>query len=439
MTTTGIESSDSGVGTASSADPAGSVILARGLTKIFKDFWGRPRVRAVDDLDFEARPGEIFGLLGPNGSGKSTTVKMVLGLLRPSAGALSVFGRSPWDVATKARIGYLPEESYLYRYLNAEETLDFYGRLFDLPARERRRRTDQLLDMVGLEPVRHRPVGEYSKGMARRIGLAQALVNDPDLVVLDEPTSGLDPIGTREVKDLLRALSARGKTIFLTSHLLADVEDVCDRVAILFAGRIRAMGEIRELLKEPDRLRIEIPPVPREVLERALAELRSAVSDGEIHVGTPTRDLESFFLDVVRTAREEVEKMDTAEVGVGRGIAEYLAEPGAAETPPEKSRRILERLASAGTPRVEPPAPPEPEEEPPPPSEEKGPDRSRLEKLATKEPASPAPSAPSAPEKAGPAKISSGKVRRDLLDRLSGSAPADSKDAKDSGEKNEGR
>src|SRR5438046_8194381 len=200
------------------------VVSVRGLTKVFKDFWGRPKARAVDNVDFEVRRGEVFGLLGPNGSGKSTTVKLLLGLLYPTKGHIEVFGHSSRHVATKSRIGYLPEESYLYRYLNSHETLDFFGNLFRLPRGDRDNRAEQLLEMVGLSQTRTRAVGEFSKGMQRRIGLAQALINDPDLVILDEPTSGLDPIACRELKDLILALAARGKTVILSSHLLSDVE-----------------------------------------------------------------------------------------------------------------------------------------------------------------------------------------------------------------------
>src|SRR5581483_10385841 len=203
-----------------------AVVSVRGLTKIFKDFWNRPKARAVDNVDFDVRKGEVFGLLGPNGSGKSTTVKLLLGLLNPTKGQIQVFGHSPKHVATKARIGYLPEESYLYRYLNSRETLDFFGNLFRLSKAERTDRAEQLLEMVGLSQAHLRAVGEFSKGMQRRIGLAQALINDPDLVILDEPTSGLDPIGCREVQDLILALARRGKTVILSSHLLSDVEDV---------------------------------------------------------------------------------------------------------------------------------------------------------------------------------------------------------------------
>src|SRR5215468_1198060 len=254
------------------------VISVRGLTKIFKDFWGRPKARALDNVDFEVRRGEVFGLLGPNGSGKSTTIKLLLGLLYPTKGHLEVFGKSPRDVKTKERIGYLPEESYLYRYLNSAETLQFFGNLFELPKGDRANRAEQLLQMVGLSQTQLRTVGEFSKGMQRRIGLAQALINDPDLVILDEPTSGLEPIGCREIKDLIIALARRGKTVILSSHLLSDVEDVCDRVVIYYGGRIQAMGTLKELLAKPDAVRITTPVLSRETMERVLDIIRRDVA-----------------------------------------------------------------------------------------------------------------------------------------------------------------
>src|SRR6516165_6054329 len=279
---------------ARSAESNGEVIVSvRGLTKVFKDFWGRPKARAVDDVDFEVRRGEVFGLLGPNGSGKSTTVKLLLGLLYPTKGHIEVFGHSPRHVATKSLIGYLPEESYLYRYLNSHETLDFFGNLFQLPKGDRDNRTEQLLEMVGLSQTQTRAVGEFSKGMQRRIGLAQALINDPDLVLLDEPTSGLDPIGCREVKDLILALARRGKTVILSSHLLSDVEDVCDRVVIYYGGRIQAMGTLKELLATPDVVRITSPVLQRETLERALEVIRRDVNEDKIKIDNPTQNLES--------------------------------------------------------------------------------------------------------------------------------------------------
>src|SRR3954469_21130035 len=279
------------------------VVSVRGLTKVFKDFWGRPKARAVDNVDFEVRRGEVFGLLGPNGSGKSTTVKMLLGLLHPTKGHIEVFGHSPKHVATKTKIGYLPEESYLYRYLNSYETLDFFGKLFSLAPNERDNRIEQLLDMVGLNQTRTRAVGEFSKGMQRRIGLAQALINDPDLVILDEPTSGLDPIGCREVKDLILALARRGKTVILSSHLLSDVEDVCNRVVIYYGGKIHAMGSLRDLLATPDAIRITTPALSRQTMERVLEIIRADVASDKVHIDTPTQNLEGYFLDVVQKAR----------------------------------------------------------------------------------------------------------------------------------------
>lgn len=315
------------------------VVSVRGLTKIFKDFWNRPKARAVDNVDFEVRRGEVFGLLGPNGSGKSTTVKLLLGLLNPTKGHIEVFGHSPRHVQTKSRIGYLPEESYLYRYLNSRETLDFFGNLFQLSKGERDNRAEQLLEMVGLGKTQTRAVGEFSKGMQRRIGLAQALINDPDLVILDEPTAGLDPIGCREVKDLIIALARRGKTVILSSHLLSDVEDVCDRVVIYYGGKIQAAGTLKELLAEPDTLRITTPVLPRETLERVLEIIRKDVSTGEVRVDNPTQNLESYFLDVVAKARAANE---TSGAQSGARVAEYLRGGVEAKSSGEK---VLEKLS----------------------------------------------------------------------------------------------
>ncbi len=350
-----------------------AVIEAHGLTKIFRDFWGRPKARAVNGLDITVRRGEVFGLLGPNGSGKSTTVKLLLGLLYPTRGSIRVLGASPRDVFVKRRIGYLPEETYLYQYLTAGETLEFFGALFGLPPAERRRRRDQLLEMVGLARARDRAVGEFSKGMARRIGLAQALVNDPDLIILDEPTSGLDPIGCREVKDVIRLLASRGKTILLSSHLLADVEDVCDRVVILYGGRIRAEGSLHEILAVKDRTQITLPRLQGEELERLLAELRRLLkTDGaEIEVDQPSMNLEEFFLEVVRKAREA--SVETAGVQASGRIAEYLQ--GGEESAEQTRARLLDAL-TAETPSPAPAPAPSPA---PPPAPQ--PDTTRLKAL----------------------------------------------------------
>ncbi len=318
------------------------VVSVRGLTKVFKDFWNRPKARAVDNVDFDVKRGEVFGLLGPNGSGKSTTVKLLLGLLNPTKGHIEVFGHSPRHVPTKARIGYLPEESYLYRYLNSRETLDFFGNLFQLDKRDRDNRAEQLLEMVGLSQTRMRAVGEFSKGMQRRIGLAQALINDPDLVILDEPTAGLDPIGCREIKDLILALARRGKTVILSSHLLSDVEDVCDRVVIYYGGRVQALGTLKELLATPDTLRITTPVLARETMARVLAVIREDVAADKVRVDNPTQNLESYFLDVV--AKAKLAAAETSGAQSGARVAAYLR--GDAEAKPT-TEKVLERLTSA--------------------------------------------------------------------------------------------
>ncbi|MDG2014400.1 MAG: ABC transporter ATP-binding protein, partial [Pirellulaceae bacterium] len=228
------------------------IVETQNLSKVYRDFWGRQKVRALKALDLEVRKGEIFGLLGPNGSGKSTTIKLLLGLLFPTSGRALVFGQDASETTKNERIGYLPEESYLYKFLTAEETLDFYGRLFDMPAKVRKERSDMLIEQVGLTRSKRRQLKEYSKGMTRRIGLAQALINDPDLILLDEPTSGLDPMGTREMKDMILDLKAQKKTVIMCSHLLADVQDVCDRIAILHQGDLKELGAVNDLLQVSD-------------------------------------------------------------------------------------------------------------------------------------------------------------------------------------------
>ena len=275
-----------------------AVIEIRNLTKVYRDFWGRPKVRAVNSLSLDVNKGEVFGLLGPNGSGKTTTIKMLLGLLFPTDGEIRILGKPATDVAKNEQIGYLPEESYLYRFLNAEETLDFYGRLFDMTPAERKSRADELIKMVGLDKARRRQLKEYSKGMTRRIGLAQALINNPDLVLLDEPTSGLDPIGTREMKDLILKLKDEGKTVVMCSHLLADVQDVCDRIAILYNGELKQLGMVDELLESQDKTQIVTSPLS----DAAIEEIKQVVAK---HQGTvqevshPTTSLEELFLQTV--------------------------------------------------------------------------------------------------------------------------------------------
>lgn len=275
------------------------VIETRNLGKIYRDFWGRKKVYALKSLDIEVKQGEIFGLLGPNGSGKSTTIKLILGLLFPTSGRAFVFGKDSTDVRKNERVGYLPEESYLYKFLNAEETLDFYGRLFEMPADERRARTEKLIKMVGLEKSRRRQLREYSKGMTRRIGLAQALINEPDLLVLDEPTTGLDPLGSRDMKDLILKLRDEGKTILLCSHQLADVQDVCDRVAILHQGELKELGRVDSLLKVRDVTEVHAKGLSDEA-KREIQEVIKRHGGEVLTVDNPTTTMEELFLDIVR-------------------------------------------------------------------------------------------------------------------------------------------
>ena len=349
------------------------VVSAVGLLKIFRDFWNRPKAKAVNDIDFEVREGEVLGLLGPNGSGKSTTVKMLLGLLYPTGGRLTVFGKSPRDVSIKKRIGYLPEETYLYKYLTAFETLDFFASLFNLSKADRTKRCEQLLDMVGLAHARNRPVGEFSKGMARRIGLAQAMINDPALLILDEPTSGLDPLGCREVKDLIQMLKKRGKTVIVTSHLLSDVEDVCDRVIILYGGKIRAQGALNDLLSIEKKERITTPALPPDVMKKVLSVLRENLKDDEFRVDHPRMSLEEFFLDVVNKAR--VEHVETFGARSSGHIAEYLS---AGSEEKNADGALLDRLAG----RVPEPAPAEPEPVSPAKEQEKAEEKKILQSLS---------------------------------------------------------
>ncbi|HEX40684.1 MAG TPA: ATP-binding cassette domain-containing protein [Phycisphaerales bacterium] len=365
------------------------------LTKIFNDWWGRSKVFAVEDLHLKIRRNEVFGLLGPNGSGKTTTIKMLLGLLHPTRGRAVVLGGDSTSPKISTRIGFCPEESYLYRFLSARETLDFYGKLFSLPAEVRRMRTESLLDMVGLRAVANRPVGTYSKGMARRIGLAQALINDPDLLILDEPTTGLDPIGTRQIKDLILKLAERGKTILLCSHLLADVEDVCDRIAILYGGKVRAEGKVDELLRRSTGKQINTGPIG----DDTLAQIRRLIEseDVECEITSPMDRLEAFFIRTVAEAQQQdqptsgavsttrlgdfLTRSDTTEAVLDRLVdasvdnvpdtTEPATEPvaPAASPPPKADQDFLKRLTQAAKPVETTPVAPVQPAEPTPPDE----------------------------------------------------------------------
>lgn len=397
------------------AERALPVVETAALCKTFKDFWRRPRVEAVKDLNLVIKPGEVFGLLGPNGSGKTTTIKMLLGLLYPTRGRISVFGEPPTSVTVKARIGFLPEESYLYRFLIAHETLDYYGRLFRLPGRIRRERSDRLLDMVGLQHEAKRPIGEYSKGMARRIGLAQALINDPEFLILDEPTTGLDPIGARQIKDLIRALGDKGKTILLSSHVLADVEDVCDRVTILYGGQQQAVGDIGELLCKRDVTQITTPQLAEETI-RQLRDLIQRLEKKDIlNVSNPRVRLEDFFLRIVEEA--QAANLRTSGARRAGAVPEFLSK---ATEPPQEA--VLESLLAAASQPLAPPASPKTapvEPAAPPPAQEV-----LEELLASRGPQTdrPLPDAapePSAPQPAGTDKRKSAdeRVIKSLIDR----------------------
>lgn len=347
------------------------------LTKVFKDFWMRPKVRSLDSLNLKIRFGEVFGLLGPNGSGKSTAIKLMLGLLFPTSGSVALLGHHPRNQLVKKRVGYMPEESYLYRFLNAQETLDFYGRLFNLPPIVRKARVQKLLDMVGLTPHRYRPLAEYSKGMARRIGLAQALINDPELILLDEPTTGMDPIGTQEIKALIMELKKRGKTVLLCSHLLADVEDVCDRIGILYGGKLQLSGNVQDLLSKKSQTQITMDALPEDALatvQRALAD----VGARNMTVKAPVERLETYFLRVVEKARK-VEPV-TSGAMAGTAASKFWED----EAPQPAPLRRLEELARpAAPPAASKASATAPERVMVPPREEPAPRRDLLEELAS--------------------------------------------------------
>ena len=389
-----------------------AVVRTVGLTKTFRDFWLREKVTAVRDLDLNIRSGEVYGLLGPNGSGKSTTLKLILALMFPTRGRVSVFGKKPTDVATKARIGFLPEESYLYPFLDAHETLDYYGRLFHQPRRERKRRIGMLLEMVGLTGMSYRRIGEYSKGMQRRIGLAQALINDPDLLILDEPTSGMDPLAARQFKDLINELGRRGKTVILSSHLLADMEDVCDRVGILFAGQLRSEGTLEELLARTSLTQITTEHLDDEVTEQ-VRRLLNGQGKQVLSVETPQDKLESLFLRIVREARARwtraAEVVDTGEV------AEFLR-----AAPPDGKGIIAELVARADE-------PPPPQAEPAEPQGQKGPAKEVLSELLAEEDRPGPDEGPDEPPRPPPAKPrpagKPGKADRGLIDSLIDNQP----------------
>jgi ABC-2 type transport system ATP-binding protein len=279
-------------------------VEVKNLTKVFALGLRKEYVVAIDNLSFEVKAGEVYGLIGPNGSGKSTTMKVVLGLMAPSKGEAKVFGLDSGDIHARNEIGFLPENPYFYKHLSGAETLRFYGKLCGMRGRELENRVKELLKLVDLEGAANRRLGGYSKGMLQRIGLAQSLVQNPRLVILDEPTAGVDPIGSRHIRDLIMRLRDEGYTVFLCSHLLEQVQEVCDRVGILFQGRMRKEGRLEELISIEDQTTLTLEGASPELLAR-LHELVASEPDARIVAeGHPRTSLEHLFIQIAERSRE---------------------------------------------------------------------------------------------------------------------------------------
>lgn len=275
-----------------------AAVAAENLTKYYSGFWGRKTILALDNLNLTVPRNRVFGLLGPNGSGKTTFVKLILGLLFPTSGKISALGVPGSSPRAKARIGYLPEESSLHSFMNANETLHFHGRLYGMHKNSISERTEELLDKLDLTTARRRRVREYSKGMARRLGLACALLHRPELLILDEPTSGLDPVGARRVKDILLELKSEGVSILLCSHLLSEVESVCDHIAVLEHGKLLKSGSIEEMLARPDILKVLLKltsPTDADKYRKALEDAGAQV----LEASHPSMTLEELFLQII--------------------------------------------------------------------------------------------------------------------------------------------
>lgn len=271
-------------------------VTITGLTKLYPVPMRRQKVIAVKDLHLEVAEGQVYGLLGPNGSGKSTTLKILLGLVTPTQGETKIFGEDSRDYRSHREVGFLPENPYFYKYLTAEETLQFYGKICGLGGKTLSSRIKELLELVGMEDARHRRVGGYSKGMLQRIGLAQALIQDPRLLVLDEPTAGVDPLGSRQIRDLILELKKRGKTVLLTSHLLEQVQEVCDRVGIMARGVMMREGRLEELVTIEGQTEYLVENAPPE-LEAKIAELARASGAKFLEARKPELTLERVFLE----------------------------------------------------------------------------------------------------------------------------------------------
>jgi ABC-2 type transport system ATP-binding protein len=280
-----------------------AAVAIRGLTKIFPVPLHRHSIVAVRDLNLRVEPGEVYGLLGPNGSGKSTTLKIILGLVSPSRGRTEIFGRDSRLVESREAVGFLPENPYFYKYLSGEETLRFFGRLCRLGGARLKNRTDELLELVGLTKARKRRLGTYSKGMLQRIGLAQALIHEPKLLVLDEPTAGVDPAGSRQIRDLIVDLKRRGITVLLSSHLLAQAQEICDRVGILADGALVREGRLEELIAIENQTELVVANASSGLVN----EIESLINRSNaklIERRRSTTTLEKLFLDAT-TERPE--------------------------------------------------------------------------------------------------------------------------------------
>ncbi len=283
-----------------------NAIETKDLSKHFRATWRR-EVIGLDRLNFSVRENEVYGLLGPNGSGKSTTLKLILGLYQPTEGEATIFGMNVERVASRVSVGFLPENPYFYRYLSGEETIRFFGRLCGMRGSKLETKINELLALVGLEIHRHRRLAGYSKGMLQRIGLAQALVHDPGLLLLDEPTAGVDPIGSMEIRDLILKLKKMGKTILLCSHLLDQVQDVCDRVGILHYGKMVLEGDVKELLSRKEQFQF----VMEGLTPSACNEVRKTVLRAGARVvaeGNPKTTLEQLFLQTVQQAEQKTKQ-----------------------------------------------------------------------------------------------------------------------------------
>jgi ABC-2 type transport system ATP-binding protein len=268
----------------------------RHLVKDFKTSFKRQPLRAVDDVSIRIMPGEVYGLIGPNGSGKSTTMKALLGLVAPTSGECSIFGKDSLKVDSRNEVGFLPENPYFYKHLSGAETLEFYGKLCGIRGAKLRDRVKELLELVDLTGASHRRIGGYSKGMLQRIGLAQALIQEPRLVILDEPTAGVDPVGSREIRDLIFKLRERGITVFLCSHLLEQVQEVCDHVGIIFRGKMVKEGKLEDLIAIEDQTELVMKDASPELVARIEEMIAKDAAASLVRSGKPRTTLERLFL-----------------------------------------------------------------------------------------------------------------------------------------------